>query len=267
MKFTHIDIASYLASQAVCAEEGLCHRKSLPCLSVVQAVAGSYEIGLDGKRPVSVGPGGIFITPAGADQLIIHHLDPATGLMRMRWLFLDARVNHHYRLEDVCRFPLVLPEHLNRPIGDSIAALAEQPGSLCADLARLYTLLDLLLGAAVPITPADDLAMRIRRCLETEYADDLTVASLAERFHISRATLFRKFQTAFGITPFRYLLDFRLEQASLLLEQSNQPVGGIGAAVGIPDPYYFSKCFREKYHCTPTAYRRLVRYKPPGILE
>ncbi len=263
MEINRLDIRYYLASEAVCTQEGLTHKKSLPYLSVVQATEGNYEIGLNGARPSPTGPGGIFIAPAGAAQTIIHHLGPS-GVMRMRWLFLDARANGQYRLEDLRRFPLILPASLCAPIGERIAALLQGGRRLCADLAKLYEMLDILLAISEPIAPVDELALQVRRYLEDNYAQDITIEQISEQFHISKATLFRKFQAAFGITPARFLNDFRLEQASLLLEHSLRPVGEVAAKVGIADSCYFAKCFREKYHCSPSAYRRSTRYHPSG---
>ena len=61
--------------------------KSLPVLSVVQAIEGSYQISLDGGPACSTGEMGAFIAPAETLQSITHHVNPQTGQMRAHWVF------------------------------------------------------------------------------------------------------------------------------------------------------------------------------------
>lgn len=59
-----VEISQLFSAGFACDLEGVEHRKTLPCLSVVQALHGYYEIGLDHKALVSTGQGGAFIAPA-----------------------------------------------------------------------------------------------------------------------------------------------------------------------------------------------------------
>ena len=68
-----VEISQLFSAGFACDLEGVEHRKPLPCLSVVQALHGYYEIGLDHKALVSTGQGGAFIAPANCFQRIIHH--------------------------------------------------------------------------------------------------------------------------------------------------------------------------------------------------
>ena len=75
--------------------------KSLPFLSLVQSKVGNYDIQLDDSPIFSTGEGGFFIAPAGVRQTITHHYPKSGGKMSARWLFLDARVNDQYMLDEL----------------------------------------------------------------------------------------------------------------------------------------------------------------------
>ena len=49
------------------------HIKSLPFMSIVQAVKGSYDFALGDSPLNNTGDGGFFIAPANLKQTIIHH--------------------------------------------------------------------------------------------------------------------------------------------------------------------------------------------------
>lgn len=73
---------------------------------------------------------------------------------------------------------------------------------------------------------------------------------------ISPATLRRWFQKWTGLPPQEWILTERLHQACLLLRSSGLEIHEVGRRVGIPDPYYFSRIFRQRIGATPTKYRR-----------
>ncbi len=63
------------------------------------------------------------------------------------------------------------------------------------------------------------------------------------------------FKSRLGITPKRYILDKRLEQAEHLLVQTDLPLQEIAASVGFEYYSRFSLFFKEKTGLSPQAYR------------
>ncbi len=53
----------------------------------------------------------------------------------------------------------------------------------------------------------------------------------------------------------RYLIRKRLESACDLLRLNQETTRRIAARVGIENPYYFSRLFRNRFGLTPTQYR------------
>ena len=75
------------------------HIKMLPCLSIVQALEGAYEVRLDNGSLQRVEAGAAFIAPRYVRQDITHYVSESSGYMSARWIFLEVTVEGAY-LED-----------------------------------------------------------------------------------------------------------------------------------------------------------------------
>ncbi|MEC4005758.1 response regulator [Flavobacterium sp. SUN052] len=71
---------------------------------------------------------------------------------------------------------------------------------------------------------------------------------------MSRMQLHRKLKTLFGVSTSEFLRNERLKISAELLKKGNGNISEIAYSVGFSDVSYFSKCFKEMYHCTPTEY-------------
>jgi AraC-like DNA-binding protein len=81
------------------------------------------------------------------------------------------------------------------------------------------------------------------------------MAQVARHCALSEFHFFRSFKQAFGITPYRYLLNLRLEHSKKLLE-GNLPVKEIARQCGFADIFTYSKAFKRAYMLSPTAFMR-----------
>ena len=95
----------------------------------------------------------------------------------------------------------------------------------------------------------------MRRLIDTRYAEDLTLESLAAQVGRSRFHLSRAFREAYQMTPGEYLTHVRLTHAARLLVSTSLPVKEIGRQVGIPGSAYFTVLFKQHYGCPPREYR------------
>ena len=97
---------------------------------------------------------------------------------------------------------------------------------------------------------------RAMRMLESDIARPWTLADLAEELHLAPAYLVRLFKDATGLPPKAYLAQVRAERAAVLLLNTDDPVTGIGRAVGWPDQNYFARRFKAHYGLSATTYRK-----------
>jgi AraC-like DNA-binding protein/mannose-6-phosphate isomerase-like protein (cupin superfamily) len=148
----------------------------------------------------------------------------------------------------------------------ALAALGHQPVSQHrADITGRLSLVLGHVGRAVAQTrgalpgegtsahPAVGRAMRI---LEADVARRWTLGALAGELHLTPGHLVRLFNTAIGLPPMAYLGQLRAEHAAVLLLHTDEPITGIGQAVGWPDQNYFARRFKAHYGLSATTYRK-----------
>jgi len=99
----------------------------------------------------------------------------------------------------------------------------------------------------------------IMQWIEQHYHEPFKLEQLARDLHLSAYHLAHLFKQSTGSTIFEYTRATRLRHASMLLIQTTLTVPEIGARVGIPDPSYFCKVFREQMGSTPHQYRLHVQ--------
>ena len=68
--------------------------------------------------------------------------------------------------------------------------------------------------------------------------------------------MYRRFNEYFGESPSHYINRVRIRRAQFLLTSTDDPVGEIAAAVGVPDVFYFARLFRAVTGETAGGYRR-----------
>jgi AraC family transcriptional regulator, L-rhamnose operon transcriptional activator RhaR len=137
---------------------------------------------------------------------------------------------------------------LERYRGDVLGRLSLLLGAL----GRVAQVKPMLSGEAGRLHPAVGRAIRM---LEADIARHWSLTSLAEELHLASGYLVRVFKAATGLPPMAYLAQVRAEQAAVLLLHSDEPITGIGRAVGWSDQNYFARRFKAHYGLTATTYR------------
>jgi AraC-like DNA-binding protein len=95
--------------------------------------------------------------------------------------------------------------------------------------------------------------------MQRRLGEDVTLDDLARRVNLSRSRFAHLFREQTGVSPGRYLRDFRLDRARLLLETTFLSVKEVMAAVGINDPSHFSRDFTATFGTSPREWRKHVR--------
>ena len=83
----------------------------------------------------------------------------------------------------------------------------------------------------------------------------ITLDEMSKIIGVSRNQLVKDCKKVYGLTPIRFLQDYRLEHARKLLETTDLEITDIAFQSGFSDSGYFSKAFRGKYGITPTEWR------------
>ena len=94
------------------------------------------------------------------------------------------------------------------------------------------------------------------RIMDMHIEDPLSCQQLAMTVSLSPRQLERLFRRHFDCTPGQYYLKLRLETARDLLRRTNRAVLDVAIACGFASTSHFTKCYRERYGCTPTEERQ-----------
>ncbi|HML59477.1 AraC family transcriptional regulator [Solidesulfovibrio sp.] len=113
--------------------------------------------------------------------------------------------------------------------------------------------------AAMSLTRKDIACLQdARDILVARMEQPPTIKGLARLSGINECKLKRGFVQLFGMTPYTYLRQARLEQACRYLESGSMGVCEACMAVGYTSPSNFISLFRRRYGLTPGEVRRLT---------
>ena len=129
-----------------------------------------------------------------------------------------------------------------------------------------------LQASVLPTTPVEKPAPVINLFLQQLYAEidqkiddaELGVDYLSKTMNMSRSTLNRKLQALLGISPNEFIKQYRLQKATILLADGLD-VSSAAYKTGFNSPSYFSQCFKEQYHITPTEWIANINGKGSGV--
>ena len=140
------------------------------------------------------------------------------------------------------------------------AHLAQKSGWELQTIGNLSILFGLLLEDGHLIRnlgfPEKDFCRQAHNYIAAHYPESITSANIAAHLHISLSHFCRSFRAAFGQCFQNYLSSYRVEQAKLLLRNSQRSVSEIASIVGFSSFSYFSKVFRTYSGVSPSDYRK-----------
>ncbi|GMG78047.1 MULTISPECIES: AraC family transcriptional regulator [Bacillus] len=105
----------------------------------------------------------------------------------------------------------------------------------------------------------ETVASEVVHYLEHHFMEKLHMEQLAEKLHYHPDYMTRCMQTVYGLTPNQYSHRLKIEKAKSMLASTNEKIAAIADHVGIDDPTYFSKLFRQNEGMTPIEYRHLAK--------
>ena len=100
----------------------------------------------------------------------------------------------------------------------------------------------------------NDAVQRVSDYMRTNYWDDISIEMLSVMFKINRNQLCRQFKELTGVSPIRFLINYRLSCACGFLNQGFS-VEETCSKVGFSNLPHFSKSFKNRYGMCPSQYR------------
>lgn len=107
------------------------------------------------------------------------------------------------------------------------------------------------------ISSTDMLIAKAIKYIHTNYTNPyLTITDVAKHVYVHENYLSSIFKEKLGITFTQYVTQQRMEQAVVLLKNTNLPIHTISEMVGYADALYFSKVFKKFNYLSPQQSRK-----------
>lgn len=97
--------------------------------------------------------------------------------------------------------------------------------------------------------------IEVKEYLDSHYAEKIVLDDLSKRFFIDKYYLAKTFKNQFGLPISIYIQNVRITKAKQLLRFSTKTVEEIGCEVGMDNPAYFSRVFKNVEGISPKTYR------------
>ncbi|WP_274651920.1 AraC family transcriptional regulator [Paenibacillus humicola] len=134
----------------------------------------------------------------------------------------------------------------------------ETKGLLFLMLSKLFALGD----PAPQQTPAGSDETKIERLktvlgyIQVHYGEQIRLKELADLVSMSEAYFCRFFKEITAKSPVEYVNQYRMQQAAVLLRETDKKTIDIALDVGFNNLSYFIGVFKQHYGCTPANYRK-----------
>jgi two-component system, response regulator YesN len=96
----------------------------------------------------------------------------------------------------------------------------------------------------------------VRQYMDRHYANEISLTSLADQFHINSAYLSEMFKELVGQNFSDYLVNLRMDKARSLLMDEQLKIIEIAHLVGYSNSGYFSTVFKKRFGQKPLDYRK-----------
>lgn len=164
--------------------------------------------------------------------------------------------------EDVCT--LCIPSLRNTFLSMKDAINLQQAAEIymASKIFEMFTHLHEEFRPSRKLSSGNLYSTRARDYIMANYANRISVESIAGMLGIDRRYLCRVFYKHIGDTPQNFLVNYRLEKAAVLLAKHSYSVGEAARSTGYEDIYNFSKMFKKKYGMPPSKYNTQQRRSP-----
>ncbi len=96
----------------------------------------------------------------------------------------------------------------------------------------------------------------VEQYIRENISEPILIEELAAEVNLSKFYFLKEFKKAVGRTPYKFLMDIRMEEAARRLENSDQDLASIAYGLGFTDQSHFTRAFKQHYDISPGKYRK-----------
>ena len=127
---------------------------------------------------------------------------------------------------------------------------------------RMHQLINLMYSASLAAEEnnqkkdsGDDIHT-VLELIKSNYSQPISIDDMIETIHISKYHFIRRFNRIMGMTPYNYLMNYRITMAKTMLRTTDKTVAEIAEECGFMDTSNFIAKFKRSTNQKPLQYRR-----------
>jgi AraC-like DNA-binding protein len=246
-----------------CAPNYRIERNGFKFYSIEFVSAGNGTLTLRGKTS-PLRPGALFFYGPGVPHKI--ETDRDAPLLKHFIDFSGFGLSSLIRQTELAHMPLYTSGILRiRSIFENLLQTgnteSRRRNELCILLLKqlIFTIDETALPHQEAFSPAWQTYLRCRQHVEQNFQTIGSVCEIAAECHLDQAYLCRLFQRYATETPRQLLVRLKMARAANLLSGQSPLIKQVAEESGYPDPYHFSRVFKQVYGISPESFRQTVR--------
>ncbi len=198
------------------------------------------------------------------DENIYYHVNPGEQ-WTIKWVGVYGSLVHKYleslgvsrehpilQVRKMSKVESILDEifdtSLNNTLSDKIRCIGQ-----------IHSIFSLLAKSSATAELSHDWIAEAKQFMQNHYEDAISVSDIANSLNFERSYFSKRYKEITGISPGEWLIELRIKKAKKLLESTVVPIKNISYSIGISDPLYFSRLFRQRVGMSPAQYRKQVK--------
>jgi AraC-like DNA-binding protein len=131
---------------------------------------------------------------------------------------------------------------------------------------KIHEFLFYLFGASLPVDPIrpeiKDRLLEVKKIIEQQFTQHFTIRQLARKSGMNTTSFKTAFKRAFGMAPFEYLVEIRMQHALTLLQKRDLSIQRVADASGYKSFGSFIKAFKRRFGVTPGQIKKKFPNEP-----
>ncbi len=131
---------------------------------------------------------------------------------------------------------------------------------------KIHEFLFYLFGASLPVDPIPpeirDRLLEVKKIIEQEFTLHFTIRQLARKSGMNTTSFKTAFKKAFGMAPFEYLVEVRMQHAVTLLQKRDLSIQRVADASGYKSFGSFIQAFKRRFGVTPGKIKKTFPNEP-----
>lgn len=148
---------------------------------------------------------------------------------------------------------------LSRPIAQLRELLSDKNACWTEISSLVFKMLLEIYSAKSAATPVERQYSKYELYISNSIQSGFSVSAMAEYFHCSTDTINRLFQKKYGVTPYQYYQNMRIEIARTMLCQTELTLEDIAERLHFTDRNHFSLCFKKITGYAPVKYKKIQK--------